>query len=219
MWSFTEPIWEAVFRWATISALAFGGIGVVSAFVSAWVGYEITDATQKEADKQIAEAKARGDEARAVAAQATERTAVIEAENVRLAAQIAPRRLTTEQQIALGRLLVMLAGRTVRFESYGLDAESAILGKQVENAFSLAEAKVDEALMTRASGGQILFGIHVTSGDKPTIGLIVGALQSVGLAATDGTNSQQGVSVRFNVTMPTVRPDAIVFVGVKPIAH
>jgi hypothetical protein len=153
--SFTAPIWEAVFKWATICALAFGGIGVFSAFVSAWVGYQITDATQKEAEKQIAEAKMRGDEARAEAARASERAAVIEAENMRLEAEVAPRRLTPEQQVALSTPLAHLGGRTVRFESYGLDAEAAILGKQIEYAFSIAKINVDEALMTRASGGSI----------------------------------------------------------------
>ena len=50
---FLEPIWETVFRIATWSALIFGTLSIGSAFVSAWVGWEITDATQKAADKTI----------------------------------------------------------------------------------------------------------------------------------------------------------------------
>jgi hypothetical protein len=50
---FLEPIWEAVFRLATWAALIFGALSIGSAFVSAWVGWEITDATQKDADKKI----------------------------------------------------------------------------------------------------------------------------------------------------------------------
>lgn len=51
MW--TDPIWESVFRASTFAAMLLAGLGIVCAFVSAWVGYEITDATQKEAARQI----------------------------------------------------------------------------------------------------------------------------------------------------------------------
>jgi hypothetical protein len=67
---FLEPIWETIFRVATWSALMFGALSIGSAFVSAWVGWEITDATQKDADARIragdvrmAEANARTKEA------------------------------------------------------------------------------------------------------------------------------------------------------------
>jgi hypothetical protein len=67
---FLEPIWETIFRIATWSALIFGALSIGSAFVSAWVGWEITDATQKDADVRIragdvrmAEANARTKEA------------------------------------------------------------------------------------------------------------------------------------------------------------
>jgi hypothetical protein len=56
---FLEPIWETVFRLATWAALIFGALSIGSAFVSAWVGWEITDATQKDADKKIKEADER----------------------------------------------------------------------------------------------------------------------------------------------------------------
>jgi hypothetical protein len=50
---FLSPIWETVFKIATWSALIFGALSIGSAFVSAWVGWEITDATQKDADNKI----------------------------------------------------------------------------------------------------------------------------------------------------------------------
>jgi hypothetical protein len=219
MWSFTNPFWENVFRWATISALAFGGIGVLSAFISAWVGYEITDATQKDANQRIADAQARGDEARVEAARANERAAAIEAENLKLEAQLAPRRLTNEQQAILATALAALAGKTVRIESYSLDAEAAILGKQIEQAFSSAKVNLSNALMTRASAGSILLGIHVLSRSEETRNLILNALQGVGLNAVDGTNSASNFVVGFGVTMPATPPDAEVFIGVKPLTR
>jgi hypothetical protein len=219
MWSFTDPFSASVFRWATISALVFGGVGVVSAFISAWVGYEITDATQKEADQRIAEAQARSDEARADAARANERAAAIETENLKLEAQLSPRRLADEQQATLVGALSSLTGKTVRLESYSLDVEAAILGKQIEQAFSLANVNLSEALMTRGSAGSILFGIHVLSQSRETIDLIVGAFRDVGLTAVDGTSFAPNVGVSFGVTIPATPADAEVFIGVKPLTR
>jgi hypothetical protein len=58
MWGLSIPFWESVFRWATISAFVLGGFTATAAFISAWVGYELTDIVQKDADRRIAEAKA-----------------------------------------------------------------------------------------------------------------------------------------------------------------
>jgi hypothetical protein len=57
MWGLSIPFWESVFRWATISAFVFGGFTATAAFVSAWVGYELSDIVQKDADRRIEEAK------------------------------------------------------------------------------------------------------------------------------------------------------------------
>jgi methylthioribose-1-phosphate isomerase len=101
MWSFTDPVWEVVFKWATIAALIFGGIGIVSAFVSAWIGYEITDATQRDAIDKLKRADERIAEAR-------ERTAALEVEAARLRLELdreiqkrAQRLLTEEQRTAI----------------------------------------------------------------------------------------------------------------------
>src|ERR1700683_3098317 len=82
MFGFPLDVWEAIFRWATIAALVFGGLGVGAAFVSAWVGYELTGATQKAATERISanevqtrRAIADSDIAREGAARANERAA------------------------------------------------------------------------------------------------------------------------------------------------
>jgi hypothetical protein len=95
MWSFTDPFWEAVFKWATIAAAGFGGIGIVAAFVSAWVGYQITDATQKEADRQITAARTEIAKANENAAKANERAAEAQ---LALEKFKAPRWITDDQQ-------------------------------------------------------------------------------------------------------------------------
>src|ERR1700730_12742802 len=89
MWSFTDPFWETVFKWATIIAALSGGVGIAAAFVSAWVGYKINDAVQREADRKIAEAQAQS----------------TQAEQERLKTQLAWRRITAEQHNAIVRSL------------------------------------------------------------------------------------------------------------------
>ncbi len=158
MWSFTAPFWESVFRWATISALAFGGIGIVSAFVSAWVGYEITDATQKEANLRIVDAQARSEAARAdaaraneAAAQANERaananeqTAIIEreaaearAEQERLRSQLAWRRITQQQHDTIAAAIRQHPLSTPLDIAFPLgDAEAATLANEISRSFA-----------------------------------------------------------------------------------
>jgi membrane protein involved in colicin uptake len=108
--------------------LLFGGIGIASAFVSAWVGYKITDAMQKDVNVGIEEVQTRGNEAEAEAerakaevakaneaiATATERAAELEkeaaearAEQERLKAQLAWRTLSPN---VLDRLVAGLVG-------------------------------------------------------------------------------------------------------------
>jgi hypothetical protein len=95
---FLEPIWEAVFRIATWSALIFGALSIGSAFVSAWVGWEITDATQKDADTRIKGADLRIAEATARAAEANQKAEEERLARVKLESRVAPRQITQEQQ-------------------------------------------------------------------------------------------------------------------------
>jgi hypothetical protein len=102
---FLEPIWEIIFRIATWSALIFGALSIGSAFVSAWVGWEITDATQKDADRKIKAADERIADAQERAAKATERTAELELSLAREVAARQPRSISPEQRAAIVEML------------------------------------------------------------------------------------------------------------------
>lgn len=104
MWGFSLQFWQVVFFWATVTAAVAGGISITAAFVSAMVGYQITDLVQADADKRISEASARGDEARAEAAKANEavakaheRTTILENETALANERAAKARLEQEQ--------------------------------------------------------------------------------------------------------------------------
>ena len=90
MSGFLAPIWEAVFRSATWAALIFGALSIGSAFVSAWVGWEITDATQKDADKKIKAADER-------IAEFNTRAKEAELELAQIRQRMAPRNIKGEQ--------------------------------------------------------------------------------------------------------------------------
>jgi hypothetical protein len=108
---FLEPIWETIFRVATWSALIFGALSIGSAFVSAWVGWEITDATQKDADVRIRAGDVRIAEATARAAEANQKAEEERLARVKLETRIAPRKITQEQQ---NELTERLKGYKVR---------------------------------------------------------------------------------------------------------
>jgi hypothetical protein len=128
---FLEPIWEVVFRIATWSALIFGTLSIGPAFVSAWVGWQITDATQKAADKTIRDsanaikaADVRIAEATARAAEANLKAETERAERVKLELRLAPRSIDPQQLAAqlprLGGVRVDL----IAYETGGADVAS-----------------------------------------------------------------------------------------------
>ncbi len=75
-WGLSLQFWQGVFFWATVTAATAGAVSISAAFVSAIVGNRITDFVQGEADKKIAEASARGEEARTDAAKANQGAAL-----------------------------------------------------------------------------------------------------------------------------------------------
>jgi hypothetical protein len=94
MWGLSIPFWETVFRWATISAFVLGGFTATAAFVSAWVGYELSDIVQKDADRRISEAKMEAARANEASERLRNETARLEADNLSLQKIMQPRRLT-----------------------------------------------------------------------------------------------------------------------------
>jgi hypothetical protein len=125
---FLEPIWETIFRVATWSALIFGALSIGSAFVSAWVGWEITDATQKDADARIKAADVR-------IADANERTENLRKENLLLEEAVAPRIL---EQSAPAQALKRFAGMQVLISAVP-DFESQRFAGYVFEVLKMAE--------------------------------------------------------------------------------
>jgi len=137
MW--TDPFWETVFRWATWTAAGAGGLSIAAAFVSAWVGYEITGATQREADQKIAGAQAQ-------AATATERAAALENDAAQARLELERLKSIVNWRVLDPAKLTRLAtalGRSkgsVTLRYVATDAESVAMAVQLSRAFEAANA-------------------------------------------------------------------------------
>ena len=162
--TFSDPFWETVFKISTISALVLGGLGVASAFVSAWVGYEVTDATQREASKSIAEANARSAEAKL--------------ETERLRAQAAWRRITQEQHDHIVRALEP-HNLNILVKYVAADPEASQFAKELIRTLKDAGASVDDVLQIKAPPP---LGIIVEDTGDARSELLLSVLKSAGLA-------------------------------------
>jgi hypothetical protein len=168
--------------------------------------------------------------------------------NLKLEAQIAPRRLKPEQQDALASALESFAEKSVNFDSYILDVEAAALGEQLAAALGRAKIKSDAtSLRKRIPTGSIADGIRISGKDGKLVDALLNALAPTGLKVSRGeaveavggvtTHVSVGGSVPNNPDGRRISPsmavlaasgmldaqstpwDAIIFVGVKPMSQ
>jgi hypothetical protein len=142
----------------------------------------------------------------------------LKASNLILEAKLAPRRIDSLKEVIIARLMEAHRGKSVGVESYQLDTEAAVLGRQILNALSLARIRRAESLMTRVGSGSIAIGIHVTGKDSDLVKALVGALKAVG-SVRGGVISSRGAAIDFGQLPSELQSDANVFVGVKPIVE
>jgi hypothetical protein len=141
---------------------------------------------------------------------------ISDGEILALNAQIAPRRLTTDQQAAIAKELTPFAGKTVMLSSYVLDVEAAVLGIQIRESLDAAHILHVDNLMTVQAGGQIQLAIHISGKDEPLTKGLVSAFGEYQVVTTKELPSR-GFSA-LNFSFPATPPDASIFIGVKPLA-
>jgi hypothetical protein len=189
---------EAKHRIPKISA-AISLIGAMMTLVfSAWAGWDNVKAQQ----------------------QGEERIEALRQDNLKLEAQIAPRRLSDEDAKKITEQLRQFSGRTVRVVSYTGDAESAILAFQIAHCVSLASLKLDDELLSVQPFRNLAMGIFIDGTNRALRAAIFRALQAAGMHPIMG-DPKMGVD-SFAMTSAGVdlaKPEDVdVFVGVKPIA-
>jgi hypothetical protein len=134
-----------------------------------------------------------------------------------LNAEIAPRRLSLEQQTAIGKDLLPFKGKSIVLMSYTLDAEGAVLGFQITDAFKKGLLSTNnEGLMTVVGGAPIALGIHVTGNDAPLVEALLKTLGEYQIVSP-AEPFPGGFITTGNAHPIFAPPDALVFVGIKPI--
>ena len=162
---------------------------------------------------KIADAREAAAQANKSAAENQKETALLTAQNLKLEAAIAPRRLSAKQQTELAG--TNFAGQTVEIRSYGNDIEGLVLADQIVQAVR-GRVRLLDNRSTLQPAGSVQYGIIVTGSDNALVSELSSIFASlVGKPSppSSSTTFTVGFGQKFNATPPAV----IITVGVKPI--
>lgn len=216
------PTANALFGLSNI-ALIIGGVLVLIGTVGVFWTTGIRD---RYADERISSNETQTAMANEGAAKASERASALakEAEHERLErlkleAEIAPRRLTREQREAIATALTRFTGRSVMVTSYSLDAESAILTKQIIEAMQAAGLKVADGTASLMQLGGFSMGIHVAGPNRALVASLRDALSQTARLVVAPESPPQLVPQPAGIVSGPPNPataDASILVGIKP---
>ena len=140
-------------------------------------------------------------------------------ERMKLEAEIAPRRLTREQHEAIATALSRFAGCGANVTSYSLDAESAVLTKQVIEALRAAGLKVADGTASLMQMGGFSLGIHVSGSNRDLVGAVRESLSQTARLAVAPESPAQLVPQPAGIIAGPPAPaaaDVSILVGIKP---
>lgn len=179
-------------------------------------------------DGEIAAASKAAGDANKTAGEANERAGKFEdeaarltADNLRLEAAIAPRRLSDSQQKALATLKGF-PNRSIEIKSYSSDTEGLVLATQIlEDLLKVPALGITDNRLTMQPAGTISFGVSVDGKDKALVDELKRILSMDG-HLTETSSFSAPKRGGFTVTASFGRiegppPAATITVGVKPI--
>jgi hypothetical protein len=220
----SSELLKTIASWAEVSAVLFTALGAVSGVVYVVASRPLRKTEARERlllEKSVADANAEGGKANERAGKLEKAAADLTAENLRLAAIIAPRRLTSTQQHDL-TALTKFSGRRIGIKSYANDIEGLVLASQILEALTQAHIPIEDNRLTMQSATSISVGVSIEGSDKE----VVAELQKIlGNLAADSTMprfpARMGLlgitaTVGFGV-IETGPLAATIVVGVKPI--
>jgi hypothetical protein len=139
-------------------------------------------------------------------------------ERLKLEAQIAPRRLTPEQQQQITQLCSRFRGRRVIVVSYSLDIEGAVLSKQIVAALQGSGMTVVDSTTGMMAIGGILIGIHVNGAEHDLVNSLSTILATAGRLSVARPNSDPPTSPgAYSNGRPEEPQPVSILVGVKPM--
>jgi hypothetical protein len=178
------------------------------------------------ANEASAQAQARVAAASAEAAKATERAAeatkAAEAEKIerlKLEAQIAPRRITSDQAREVTKSCAHLRNVSVEITSYAMDAESTVLALQISRALQAAGMHVSNNISSMTVIGGFTTGIRVNGTNDFAATIVRLALKNEGGLTMEPSGRNQipnptGGMGSFRMGPPS---EVTILVGIKPI--
>ncbi len=220
LWGFPLSTLEMVVKISLWIALGAGAVTAVSAFIAGYVGYELTDAVQKEADVKIAEANKVGEQARteaakanAEAAQANEQTEELRKANLELQKNVRGREISDEQR---DQIVSALKGKSLAdLVTYVVhDAEAQMY------AFSIIDVFQELGMSGRVvfvdgqpplQTGVMFCGDGTNQSQEVMRVLMDTKVVTVGNSASNHGHDKHGVKI----VLPYCPPKSI-FVGLRP---
>lgn len=157
---------------------------------------------------EIASSNARAEEAKLLAER--ERS-----ERVKLEANVAPRRLTQQQQNAMAKSLRQFKGRSVTVVTDTLDVEAAFLAKQLMIALEAAGIVIEDKVANILTAGSFYSGIFVSGpvDAQDFLRELVSSIERDGNLAASNNESKPVVPVAIS----KLKDKAVfILVGVKP---
>ena len=157
---------------------------------------------------EIASSNARAEEAKLLAER--ERS-----ERVKLEANVAPRRLTQQQQNAMAKSLRQFKGRSVTVVTDTLDVEAAFLAKQLMIALEAAGIVIEDKVANILTAGSFYSGIFVSGpvDAQDFLRELVSSIERDGNLAASNNESKPIVPVAIS----KLKDKAVfILVGVKP---
>jgi hypothetical protein len=145
----------------------------------------------------------------------------LKSENLRLEALIQPRRLSNKQEDAISASLKKFPGKTVHVATYSLDVEAMVLAEQIIKALSGARINVIDGTATINSMSlPVYFGIIGNTGfpDQKLTLAIINSLERNGHLSAVMSDFKTGVGTTIYLPKSEKKPDAMIMIGVKPIA-
>lgn len=185
--------------WANTGIILAAVLGVVSTGLAIWTG------NVKEAYSKLDIAKL------------TNSSEFLRAQNLALQSKIAPRSLSIEQQQAIANSLKFFSGQKVSVSTYALDAEAAMLAKQIIACMKSAGINSEDQTASIMPLGGFAVGVHVSGTEALAIRVFGSSLREIGglLVAEDasGASIQSGPDFAAKAEAPAVT----ILVGVKPV--
>jgi hypothetical protein len=204
---------KSLFDWAAVALILLTFVVGAGALITGNVISARQEAKLKQFDKDLTDARA---------ALKTQEGLVegLKGDNLKLEAQIAPRRLTREQEVKIAdnctRIKDKFTGKRVRVVSYALDTEGFVFSEQIVSALRWSGMAVDDDSMSIIPGGKLVMGIQVFGSDPNLAKKIADAIGSSGspIAVSFVETDPTAGAIKIEYGAPARQ--ATILVGLKP---